>query len=272
MSKSKKVKSENTFNILDSSINYLVGSGDVHINSSLDQPGVEHCSASPTGMQEASDIEVPKEAKTTILILTANPKNTSQIRLTQEVRDIQAGLQRVASHNRFLLEQRWAARPKDLQQALLDVQPQIVHFCGHGIDSTYQDSSPTIKRDITQYPEAENITRQEGLVFEDDNGCMTLVNGESLAALFKLFSDQVECVLLNACYSQTQAAAIAEHIAYVIGMKKAISDRAAIEFSVAFYDALSAGKSIDFAFKFACTSLQIAGLAEHSIPILHHLT
>ena len=44
--------------------------------------------------------------------------------------------------------------------------------------------------------------------------------------------------MLNGCYSQVQAEAIAQHIPSVIGMSQAIGDRAAIELAVGFYDAL----------------------------------
>jgi hypothetical protein len=47
--------------------------------------------------------------------------------------------------------------------------------------------------------------------------------------------------VLNACCSATQAEAITQHIPYVVGMKRAIGDRVAIEFAIGFYDALLAG-------------------------------
>ena len=52
-------------------------------------------------------------------------------------------------------------------------------------------------------------------------------------------------------------------------MNKAIGDAAAIEFSVAFYDALGAGESIEFAYKLACNAIQISGSPEHLTPVLH---
>ena len=61
-----------------------------------------------------------------------------------------------------------------------------------------------------------------------------LVGVLALGSLFKLFKDRVECVVLNACYSEVQAKAIAKQIPYVIGMNKAIGDKAAIVFSDAF--------------------------------------
>jgi hypothetical protein len=94
------------------------------------------------------------------------------------------------------------------------------------------------------------------------------VTPEALGGLFELFADQVECVLLNACYSESQANAIAQHIRYVIGMSDEIDGKAALEFTVAFYDGLGAGKSIDFAYKLGCSAIQMAGVEGHLIPVL----
>jgi hypothetical protein len=180
--------------------------------------------------------------KQTILILAANPKGTTPLRLDEEVREIDAGLQRAKHREQFVLEQKWAVRPRDIQRAMLDINPSIVHFSGHG-------------------------TGDEGLVFEDETGSAKLVDGEALAGLFELFAD-VECVVLNGCYSQAQADAISQHINYVIGMSQAIEDRAAIEFAVAFYDALGSGRPVEFAYKFGCAAIQLAGIPEQLTPIL----
>lgn len=179
----------------------------------------------------------------TILILSANSKGTTSLRLDEEVREINAGLERSQHRDRFVLEQKWAVRPRDISRAMLDLNPQIVHFSGHG-------------------------TGDEGLVFEDETGSAKLVDGEALAGLFDLFAKQVECVVLNGCYSEVQASVIAEHINYVIGMKKAIGDRAAIEFAVGFYDALGAGKTVEFAYKFGCVAIRLAGIPEQLTPVL----
>ena len=45
-----------------------------------------------------------------ILILSANPKNTSPLRLDQEVREIEEGLRRANKREQFQLEQKWAVR------------------------------------------------------------------------------------------------------------------------------------------------------------------
>lgn len=183
-------------------------------------------------------------SETKILVLAANPKDTTPLRLDEEVREIDAGLRRGRSDRLYQLHQQWAVRPRDVRRSMLDISPQIVHFCGHGAG-------------------------EEGLAFEDEVADMYLVPTFALAGLFELFADDVKCVLLNACYSEIQALSIAEHIDYVIGMRRAIGDRAAIEFSVGFYDALVAGKDFEIAYKFGCNAIQMAGIPEHLTPVLH---
>ena len=184
-------------------------------------------------------------ATKTILILSANPRGTSPLRLDEEVREIKAGIQRSRHRDRFIIEYQLAARPRDVQRAMLDCKPQIVHFCGHGAGD-------------------------QGLVLENEGGTIKAVSTPALATLFELFSDQVECVLLNACYSQVQAKAIARHIDFVIGMNQAIGDRAAIEFATSFYDALGAGEAVEFAFRLGKNAMQLAGIAEENTPVLVH--
>jgi len=86
--------------------------------------------------------------------------------------------------------------------------------------------------------------------------------------LFEQFAHQVNCVLLNACYSETQARAIAKHIEYVIGMNKAIGDRAAIAFAVGFYQALGAGRTIEDAYELGCVQIRLQDIPEHLTPVL----
>jgi formylglycine-generating enzyme required for sulfatase activity len=174
----------------------------------------------------------------TILVLSANPKGTNQLDLAKEIRDIKEGLQ-LSEKRGFKVESAEAAHYRDISRSILKHKPHIVHFSGHG-------------------------KGQEGLIFEDNQ----LVDAEALAGLFELFANKVECVLLNACYSEVQAKAIAQHINYVIGMNQAIGDKAAIEFAVGFYDALGDGQDVEFAYKLGCIAIRIAGISEHLTPQL----
>jgi hypothetical protein len=182
---------------------------------------------------------------TTILILAANPQNSDKLRLDEEVSEIEKGLERAKDREQFRVVSKWAVSPRDMRRALQDYAPSIVHFCGHGGGS-------------------------EGIVLEDDLGKSKLVPTEALAKLFEAYAEKIQCVVLNACYSETQAKAIARHISYVIGMNKAIGDKAAIEFAVAFYDMVGAGESFERAYQLGCVAIQMAGIPEHLTPVLIH--
>jgi hypothetical protein len=178
-----------------------------------------------------------------ILLLAANPKGTVSLRLQEEEREIKERL-RLAGYGKMPINSTGATRPRDIQQAMLDFKPQVVHFSGHGAG-------------------------KNGLAFEDVTGQEKLVSSGALASLFKLFASRVECVVLNACYSEFQAEAISQHINYVIGMSQSIGDKAAIEFAVGFYAALGAGESIEFAYELGRNAIQLEGILEDLTPVLY---
>lgn len=179
-----------------------------------------------------------------ILILAANPEMTDRLRLDKEVREIDECLTLAKHRDRFNIHSRLAVRRRDLQKALLDYEPQIVHFSGHG--------------------------EEDGIFVEDELGFAELFPSKALTELFRLCSNHVECVILNACYTSRQAKAINKHIDYVIGMRKEIKDKSSIEFAVGFYGALGAGKSVEEAFEFGRAAILAVSpdLPEHLIPVL----
>jgi hypothetical protein len=93
-------------------------------------------------------------------------------------------------------------------------------------------------------------------VLENDKGESAPVPTDALADLFKLCAEHVDCVVLNACESDLQAEAISKHIPYVIGMTSSVSDDAAREFAVGFYDALGAGSRYRLHFNSLATQLR----------------
>jgi hypothetical protein len=179
-----------------------------------------------------------------ILFLSANPMGTDRLSLDKEVREVEAGLRRAKLRDQFEIRSIWAVRFWDLRRALLEFEPHIVHFSGHG--------------------------GEDGLIVEDERGIVEPISSKALSGLFKLCSTHVECVILNACYSESQADAINKHINYVICMQKEINDKAAFEFSVGIYDALGAGKSVEEAFEFGCNAVlqKCPDPQEHLIPVL----
>jgi tetratricopeptide (TPR) repeat protein len=180
-----------------------------------------------------------------ILILAANPGDTSRLRLDKEVSEIEKGLRRAKLREQFEIRPVWAVSFDDLRRALLDYEPQIVHFSGHG--------------------------DKDGLMLEGEYELAETIFSEALSGLFELCSKHIECVILNACYSAPQAAALNKHINYVIGMPGKINDKAAIKFSVGFYDALGVGKSVEEAFRFGYNAVlqMIPDPSEDLIPVLN---
>lgn len=62
-------------------------------------------------------------------MLAANPKNSVSLRLQEEERDIKERL-RLAGYGTEPIKSAIAVRPRDIQQSILDFDPQIIHFSG----------------------------------------------------------------------------------------------------------------------------------------------
>ena len=138
-----------------------------------------------------------------ILILTSNPRN--DLKLDREIKDLKNVIKRSKNQSQFETEFELEVHSEELQDLLLEHEPRIVHFCGYG-------------------------TGDEGLVLENQTGQKQVISTEALSN-FELFENQVECAILNACYSEVQAKAIVRHINYVVGMSHEIRDDAAIAFA-----------------------------------------
>lgn len=129
----------------------------------------------------------------------------------------------------------WSSvRQRDLFEALLEVRPRVVHFSGHG-------------------------STKGAILLENDAGYGRSVPPEALADLFAAVQGNVECVVLNACYSEVQAKAIASHVPFVIGTTAQIADTAAVTFSIGFYQALGAGCTFRQAFDVGSASVRASG-------------
>lgn len=186
-----------------------------------------------------------KNIQQKILILAAIPHG---LRLDKEIREIEEAIRRASNRDLFEIRIRTAVRPQDIRRAIAEEQAQIVHFCGHGLE----DGS---------------------LLLEDDGGNNKPVPPEGLVSLFKLHADYVNCVLLNACYSEEPAVAISQYINYVIGMNNPIQDKAAIAFAQGFYDGLgykNSGNQDVFqrAFDEGMVAIQLENLPQGLIPVL----
>ncbi|PLZ42971.1 hypothetical protein CBP27_03485, partial [Fischerella thermalis WC542] len=85
-------------------------------------------------IQSVESINIQDESKTIqqtkILILTAIPHG---LRLDKEIREIEEAIRRASNRDLFEIRVRTAVRPQDIRRAIAEEQPEIVHFCGHGL-------------------------------------------------------------------------------------------------------------------------------------------
>ncbi|MBV7326919.1 AAA family ATPase [Chloroflexi bacterium TSY] len=178
-----------------------------------------------------------------ILFLAANPSDTPPLKLDEESRTIDEALRQSEYRENFDFQQHWALRIHDVQELLMRYKPHLVHFSGHGTDTNE-------------------------LVLIDDSGNAAPLTLDVLEGIFAVLQDNIRCVVLNACFSETQAEVIAQHIDCVVGMSNAISDTASITFAKSFYQAIGYGRDIQSSFELACLQISSWNLDEQYIPQL----
>lgn len=181
--------------------------------------------------------------KIKILFLAANPDNTVKLNLDNEFRDIKEKIKLSPNRDSFDIIHQPALRINDLQAALLEHNPNIVHFSGHG----------------------NNAGK---IILENNQGCSEAVNPTALAELFEILSGKIRCIVLNACFSEPQAQAISQHIDCVVGMSDSISDSAAIDFAWSFYQSLANDQDIHTSFRLGCNQLSFHNISEKNVPQL----
>ncbi len=177
----------------------------------------------------------------TILLLAANPKDAQPLDLIKESDAIYRVLRQTKFSEQFILRSHLAVQVSDVQDLLLRYQPDIVHFSGHGGDAGE-------------------------IYLLDHYGNASPVTGRALETLFALYTEHVKCIVLNACYTSTQAEALARHIQCVVGMGKPFSDSAAHKFSEGFYRGLGYGKNVKTAFEMGCADILLHGYEENDTP------
>ena len=98
-------------------------------------------------------------------------------------------------------------------------------------------------------------------------GLSKKVTPAALKKLFKAAAQNVQCVLLNACYSGDQAKSISEVVPFVIGMQHSIKDSDALIFSTGFYQAIAAGKNIQTGYDLGCAAMALSAGGQEN-PVL----
>jgi tetratricopeptide (TPR) repeat protein len=179
-----------------------------------------------------------------ILFLASDPANAAHLALDEECREIEQKIRSSDYRSRVEFITKWAIRPDDLLEYLNRYRPHVVHFSGHG-------------------------TPNSEIALMDQDRKAKFVSEAALTQVFAALRDNIRVVVLNACYSVSQAAAIAQEVECVVGMNSAIGDHAARVFAAAFYRAIGYGRSVEEAFDQGRAALSVEGIPENHKPVLH---
>ena len=182
--------------------------------------------------------EATKLKEKKVLMMCASPKDADPLRLDQEVRDLKEQLRLVDDRKQNVnVSHAWAVKTDQVQMEVLNNTPAVLHFSGHGDKGI--------------------------LCFQDKNGNAAPVSAAAVEGLVNL-SGTIECVVMNACFSDSIAAQLAPHVKAVIGCKVSIGDNAAVAFSKAFYRALAHDLPYRRAYDLALNELELNSMEDEA--------
>jgi hypothetical protein len=198
----------------------------------------------------------PKSARRPVISHLCANSADRPLRIDIERREIAAAIAMAGARDRLDLRTVDAVRLSDLHDTLLDQEPAIVHFSGHGAASTgIMVTDESRRRDLGERPAGGTPTART-------------VSPGALTELFGILRKRLRCVVLNACYTEDQARAIAAQVPCVVGMRGGIQDDAAIGFATAFYRAIAYGETIETAFRLGRNQLRLGGHMDAGVPQL----
>lgn len=195
-----------------------------------------------------------------ILGMIANPNDLAPLDVEREKQRMEEALGDLKE--RSLVDITWLAGQtwEDLQQTMRTGIWHIFHFIGHGGFDRNAD---------------------EGLIALSDEDGQTFRLGATQLGRFLAGHSHLRLVLLNSCegargskrdiFSSTASILVRKGIPAVLAMQYEITDKAAIEFSRAFYLAIADGMSVDAAVAEAriAVSVAVPNTIEWGTPVLY---
>jgi CHAT domain len=178
--------------------------------------------------------------KQVILFLSANPRGSSLIKLSEECAEIQRELKMTPNRDDFRFESRWAVGIDELMRHLTELDPTVIHFSSHGSNS--------------------------GLMLQDEHGQPQQVSAQALSMIINATARSARVVVLNSCYSTVQAEVLRTKVDCIVSMAGAIGDDAARAFAIRFYGALGNRRSIGNAVAQGIAALMAKQLPDEILP------
>ena len=154
---------------------------------------------------------------------------------------------------------RWIAKPLDFLRELRKVKPTVVHLSGHG---RQHGGSVRNGRSLRELATGSAVAEGSALCFQSLGSDPQLVSTEALAETLAAAGASVRLVVLNACWSDTHAAALLPHCECVIDVAGPVQDKAARSFAEGFYGGVGDGASIAAAFRQGQAAIRLAGLSD----------
>jgi hypothetical protein len=191
-------------------------------------------------LAEAERRVAPEEI--TVLFLAASPEDQDPLRLDKETREIQKRVRSSEYRESIFFEWRMARQLPDLIEDLNIVQPDIIHFSGHG--------------------------NAGALVFEDGKGNTAPLSNEQLGRLLGIGGKRIRLALFNSCNSADQAQLASNHVDVAIGMESTIGDETAKTFAGQLYNSLGFGVSVAEAFRQAVLQVELVHGEDEDVPTL----
>jgi esterase/lipase superfamily enzyme len=188
-----------------------------------------------------TDVQTAEIQKCDVLVLAANPINTPKLQLEKEAELIRKRLQEGELGKNYVVKAESTARVEDLSKYLLQYEPIILHFSGHG------------------NPNGD-------IIFNNERGQPQPLAPEALAELLSIVPGRIECTILNACFSLEKADALAEQVSCIVGMSQEIDDESAVRFSAGFYRGLGSGLGYYRAFELGRNEINLLSLPDNQIP------
>jgi len=183
--------------------------------------------------------------KCDVLILAANPNSTPRLQLEEEAQLIRERLQEGEIGKKYIVRAKSAVSIEDLSRYLLEYEPIILHFSGHG--------------------------NSDGeIIFNNRQGQAQPLSLQSLADLISIIQGRIECVVFNACFSLEKADTIEDLVHCVIGMDQEFDDESALRFAGGFYRGLGFGRGYYGAFELGRNEIELLQLPHSKVP--HFIT
>jgi hypothetical protein len=165
-----------------------------------------------------------------VLVLTANSE-ASPLVLATEVEEIRTAL---SGYPNFIVRRENEVRAADFLHLLLDFEPDILHFAGHG-------------------------GVEQMIMLKDGRGGHAPLLARNFAGILQKLRCVPKLIFLNACYTDEFSQVLGLCVPAVIGAIGRIDDQAAATFARTFYSILARSLSIGETFELAKQNFPVIG-------------